>query len=66
MGDIADQFSDYGLEEPNPQCKYCGKENLEWEQTPAGWRLFENGKLHNCNDPFEITKEMEREPSKKK
>ncbi len=59
MGDIADQFSYYDLEESNPQCKDCGKENLEWEQTPTGWRLFENGKLHNCFDAFAIVRDLE-------
>jgi hypothetical protein len=70
MGDMADRYSDYDAdpewEEPcEVTCKYCKSEHLEWEMTPAGWRLFEaDGELHQCTDPFAVIKELECEPSK--
>jgi hypothetical protein len=30
-------------------CKYCGVDELHWEMTNAGWRLFtEEGIVHTC------------------
>lgn len=50
VGDIADLY-DYVIDEGDWRvtCKFCGKENLHWEETPAGWRLYtENDRPHNC------------------
>ena len=68
MGDIADEMINRYLDDPRPhdlddepavECKYCHKECV-WEQTPAGWRLFDtNGELHECNDPFELVRRLE-------
>lgn len=62
MGDIADEYADRypDLEdEPVTKCKYCHKDAL-WEQTAAGWRLFDlNGELHDCNDPFELMRQFD-------
>jgi len=30
------------------KCRYCGKGGLEWGETENGWRLFDQGILHNC------------------
>ena len=31
------------------QCQRCGREGFHWEQTRAGWRLFDDsGNLHSC------------------
>lgn len=30
-------------------CKYCGKNELIWQETPVGWRLYDkNGVPHSC------------------
>lgn len=30
-------------------CKYCGSEQLQWKETPSGFRLFElHGERHFC------------------
>lgn len=42
-------------------CKVCGK-IVEWEMTPAGWRLFDaHNQLHECVDPFEVLRNLENE-----
>lgn len=76
MGEIADMHTDYfdecDLSEEeslrSASCKVCKKRGLEWEMTPAGWRLFEGTQLHSCIDPFKLTKELEErvtlEPAK--
>ncbi len=31
-------------------CKYCGKDDLIWQETPVGWRLYDkNGNPHLCD-----------------
>lgn len=30
-------------------CKYCGKDNLKWNMTDKGWRLFDNCEQHRCH-----------------
>lgn len=48
-------------EEPHQSgCKYCNKPGLRWEQTPAGWRLFEGFVLHECIDPFKVVNNLEQ------
>jgi len=43
-----------------PTCKYCNKKNLQWEETKWGFRLFDNGVAHKCDQrarsPREIAK----------
>jgi hypothetical protein len=34
-------------------CKYCKKGGLHWVNTDDGWRLSENGKIHECSQYFE-------------
>lgn len=62
MGEMADYYyetCDLIDDEPAVECKYCHKECV-WEQTPAGWRLFDtNGELHECNDPFELMRQFD-------
>ncbi len=41
-------------------CKVCKKKGLEWEMTPAGWRLFEGTQLHECIDPFKLVAAFEK------
>lgn len=70
MGEMADEMINRYLDNPGPHglddepavtCKVCHKECV-WEQTPAGWRLFDlNGELHDCNDPFELVKQLENQ-----
>ncbi len=41
-----------------PQCKFCGSVDVQWIETAAGWRLYnDNGARHECNrgsaDDFE-------------
>ena len=43
------------------QCKVCKKRGLEWEMTPAGWRLFDGTQLHECFNAFDIAKKAEQE-----
>jgi hypothetical protein len=51
MGDMADLYNgdlpdDYYR---RITCKFCGKRDLEWDETPQGWRLFtQKGNLHQC------------------
>lgn len=44
----------------HPVCKYCDAKNLHWNMTPHGWRLFENGELHRCADPFQMVADLEK------
>lgn len=41
-------------------CKVCGVHGLKWEMTRAGWRLFLDGRPHECIDPFKIANDMRR------
>jgi len=29
-------------------CRRCGKKNLHWMKTDAGWRTAEKGEIHRC------------------
>ncbi len=74
MGEMADWYNDcmqdaypdwspYGsarnpLRDYTPQCKFCGSVDVQWIETAAGWRLYnDNGARHECNrgsaDDFE-------------
>jgi len=40
------------------KCKFCGKEDLFWDELPEGWRLIdENCKVHNCREYFKVVNE---------
>lgn len=43
---IGGGFSHY---RPKPRtCRCCGKSNLYWKQIKGKWRLFQDGKIHDC------------------
>lgn len=67
VGEMAEFYNDHcDPFEDDPVCRYCKNTNVEWEMTPAGWRLFnEDGSLHQCNDPFELVKKVERNGHRK-
>ena len=55
MGEFSEDFYEfcsggYGDESGRLiTCKFCGKEELFWEETMQGWRLFTfYGDLHEC------------------
>jgi len=29
-------------------CRCCGEKGLNWQRINDKWRLYKNGKLHNC------------------
>lgn len=69
MGEIADmmieRMLDFPEEDPHEfkdevQCKHCGSKSVRWEMTPAGWRLFNGTKLHECCDPFKLVEKLEK------
>lgn len=30
-------------------CKFCGIKNLKWVKTKTGWRLYDGGLIHSCD-----------------
>lgn len=55
MGDAADYLNEQhdGYDDEfadRATCKYCDRDDLYWEETEHGWRLFQyfTGKLHTC------------------
>jgi hypothetical protein len=53
---IRDYFDEYDHEEKeidrvsHTHCKYCGKDNLQWEDDNGKWVLISNksGEVHKC------------------
>ena len=61
MGEIADLYN-YGYEGENEgdrvTCRRCGEQDLEWQETPKGWRLAKDGVLHVCDHSNRFEKEV--------
>lgn len=45
------EASDYDLDDDDPRptrCRVCGSRDVWWNDTSAGWRLYEGAKPHVC------------------
>jgi len=51
-----DELESHG--ESVPTCRYCNKKNLTWEETKWGFRLFDNGVAHKCDQKARSPKEI--------
>jgi len=55
MSDFWDRYEDFEQpEEPEPKtCRNCSEQDLHWEDTSDGWRLFNMAGLkHDCQADF--------------
>ena len=48
MGEIADSYNE-DVRDDLMTCRRCGEQDLEWQETPKGWRLTKDGVLHVCD-----------------
>lgn len=56
MKDYFDDYDPYDEDPYSVSCKHCGEDELYWEETDKGWRLFDfSGSPHVCDvsDDFE-------------
>lgn len=40
----------HGVRTATVKCKYCGKPDLRWVETPSGWRLTDEAIIHRCDN----------------